>query len=708
MSQDARTSKHSSGRGKPEEAMRLRIRSTLLFAIVALMACSLSAVSAVVLFRHLAVVQTVADREIEQAANDVAHRVSRFLENGPAVLNRVKYFIEHQGVALTDTGRMTDYLVSEAQASPALTWVSVSSVETGAFLGVTKRDGTLVLNRSDPAVDGGIAREWELRTDGTRTSLKTGPGVPYDPCDRAWFVQGVGTNTPSWTDPYQFPEGPAGISAVVGLRHPETGAAMAVATADFHLREIETFLSELRVGSGGRALIVAPKSTSGPLVLGAGADLPEEMRAAVTAITARVATDRSSSQHPTGRSDGLFRDTIGGVIVDGRALAVSGGLFWELVVMLPLADVEAPMWAATTAVIVTALIFLAIGVIAATAVAHAISRPICLINQDLTEIGELRFARTVPISSIREIDAMARSLVRMKAALRSFSIYVPIDVVRSVLTSGQAAEPGGELRVLTVLVSDVAGFTGIAENMPPRELVRHLGNYFDVLEQAVEDGGGLVDKFVGDGMLAFFNAPHRIPDHPARACEAALAAQRSLEQLSHFTDGAPPFPTRIGLATGEVLVGNIGTARRLSYTVIGDTVNLACRLEMLNKAYGTSILASGEVRHAAGSGFEWRHLDRVTVPGRSEPLELHELLGYEGDIDATRLVVRDLHEVAVQDLVAGRFDEAERGFRVILDMAPGDRPARYLLEHTMIMRTELGGITPSRDWGGVHVHRTKM
>jgi adenylate cyclase len=142
--------------------------------------------------------------------------------------------------------------------------------------------------------------------------------------------------------------------------------------------------------------------------------------------------------------------------------------------------------------------------------------------------------------------------------------------------------------------------------------------------------------------------------------------------------------------------------------VIGDTVNLACRLEMLNKAYGTSILATGEVRHAAGSEFEWRHLDRVTVPGRSEPLELHELLGRRGDIDAATLVVRDLHEVAVQDLVAGRFDDAERGFRVILDKAPGDRPARYLLEHTRIMRTELGGTPSSRDWRGVHVHRTKM
>ena len=142
--------------------------------------------------------------------------------------------------------------------------------------------------------------------------------------------------------------------------------------------------------------------------------------------------------------------------------------------------------------------------------------------------------------------------------------------------------------------------------------------------------------------------------------------------------------------------------------MIGDAVNLACRLEMLNKAYGTAILASGEVRQAAGNDFEWRHLDRVTVPGRLEPLELYELLGRKGDVDAATLLVRDLHEAAVRDLVASRFDHAEQGFRAILDRAPDDRPARYLLEHTMLMRTELGGTMPSKDWRGVHVHRSKM
>jgi adenylate cyclase len=689
--------------------MGLKIRSALMYAIVALMACSLSAVSAVVLLRHLAVVQTVADREIEQVATDVAHRISRFLEVGPAALNRMKYFIEHQNIGLTEIERMTDYLVSEAKASPELTWVSVSSAGTGEFLGVTRRDGMLVLNRSDPSVNGGIAREWELLPDGVLAPLTSGPGVPYDPRDRVWFAQGIGTDEPRWTDTYEFAEGKTGISAVIGLRHAKAGEAMGVATADFHLREIETFLGDLRVGGGGRALVLAPDSTGGPRILGAGADFPADLRAVAQSITERMTTKHSILKHPEGGADGVFRKTVGGVIVDGRTLAVSGGLNLELVVMLPLADVEAPMWAATTAVLVTACIFLGIGIVAAIMIANVIARPICRMSQDLTEIGGLRFSYSGTIrSSFDEIDAMARSLVQMKAALRSFSMYVPIDVVRQVLKSGQAAELGGELREMTVLVSDVAGFTGIAESLAPEELVSHLGNYFGVLERAVQGAGGIVDKFVGDGMLAFFNAPNPVHDHAARACEAALDAQRSLERLNLSSSDVPPFRTRIGLATGEALVGNIGTEQRLSYTVIGDTVNLACRLEMMNKAYGTGILASGEVRRTAGTGFEWRHLDLMTVPGRSEPLELYELLGRRGEVDAATLWVRDQHESAVRELVAGRFDDAERGFRAILDKAPDDRPASYLLEHARLLRKEVTDMVPSKDWRAVHIHQAKM
>jgi adenylate cyclase len=264
--------------------------------------------------------------------------------------------------------------------------------------------------------------------------------------------------------------------------------------------------------------------------------------------------------------------------------------------------------------------------------------------------------------------------------------------------------------VLTIFFSDIAGYTRIAEATPPDRLVPRLGAYFDLVERTIVESGGIVDKFMGDGIIAFFNAPRPVAGHEARASEAAAEVQRRLAAFDRqgAAEGWPPFTTRIGLACGEVLVGNIGTPRRLSYTAIGDAVNLASRLEALNKVYGTAVLAAGEVRQAAARGLEWRHLDRVTVPGRQEPLELHELLGRTGEVAADRLLVRDLHEAALAAHLAGDFDAAERGFLAILEASPGDRAAGILLDHTIEARTQQARKGRRGRWTGVHAYPTKQ
>jgi adenylate cyclase len=200
-----------------------------------------------------------------------------------------------------------------------------------------------------------------------------------------------------------------------------------------------------------------------------------------------------------------------------------------------------------------------------------------------------------------------------------------------------------------------------------------------------------------------------VTGHERRASEAAAEVQRRLAAFDRegAAEGWPPFATRIGLATGEVLVGNIGTPHRLSYTAIGDAVNLASRLEALNKVYGTAILATGEVRQAAGDGLEWRHLDRVTVPGRNEPLELYELLGRRGEVEQERLGVRDLHEAALGAHLAGDFDAAERGFQAVLEASPMDKAAAIMLAHTVEARTEQSRKGRRGDWSGVHAHTSK-
>ena len=191
-------------------------------------------------------------------------------------------------------------------------------------------------------------------------------------------------------------------------------------------------------------------------------------------------------------------------------------------------------------------------------------------------------------------------------------------------------------------------------------MVRDLAEYLDVMTGAIREHDGTVDKFMGDGIMAFWNAPNPLPDHAARACRAALRAQERLAAMRErwAAAGRPTFRARIGLHSGEVLVGTLGTAERFSYTAIGDAVNLASRLEGQNKSYGTYILASEDVRAAAGPDFEWRRLDRVAVVGRAEPTAVYELLGEVGQVSPAVLAARELYEAALDAYFAQRFDEA--------------------------------------------------
>ena len=194
-------------------------------------------------------------------------------------------------------------------------------------------------------------------------------------------------------------------------------------------------------------------------------------------------------------------------------------------------------------------------------------------------------------------------------------------------------ELGGELREVSVLFSDIAGFTSFAEGREPRQLVRDLNDYFDRMSAVIEAEGGFIDKFIGDAIVAVFGAPAGPVDHAAAAIRAAagMAAQSA----------AGPFRTRIGVNSGTVLMGNIGASRRFNFTVIGDAVNLAARLEGANKLYGTALLVSGEAVSLAGGsvpGVPLREIDRVRVVGKTVPVDLFTLAGADDGAFAEALV----------------------------------------------------------------------
>jgi adenylate cyclase len=243
--------------------------------------------------------------------------------------------------------------------------------------------------------------------------------------------------------------------------------------------------------------------------------------------------------------------------------------------------------------------------------------------------------------------------------------------------------------------------------VPPAQIAEDLSGYFDILTRAVRKHSGTIDKFIGDGMLAFFNAPFDVPNHEQLACETALAAIHELQPVDdNFEAGMAklPFHTRIGLHAGDVLVGNVGTHERFAYTVLGDAVNAASRIEALNKVYGTSILASEDVRSKAGDGFEWRYVDRVAVAGRKGAINIHELLGAKGgEVGRDILRARDLYDEAMTSYFAQDFAKARDLFAQAEAARPSDKAAAVMMQRC----DDLAKNVPGENWDGVFVHTHK-
>jgi adenylate cyclase len=237
---------------------------------------------------------------------------------------------------------------------------------------------------------------------------------------------------------------------------------------------------------------------------------------------------------------------------------------------------------------------------------------------------------------------------------RLFSLYLPSVVVERMVAGGRMPALGGEEREVTVLFSDIAGFTAISEACDPATLVQGLNTYFSTMTDIIEAHGGFVDKYIGDAIVAVFGAPLDAPRHAEHAMRAAMQMRDALlAEPERFSLAGLPLKTRIGLNTGSVLIGNIGSPRRFNYTAMGDAVNLASRLEGANKAYGTSILVSEDTMRAAGDAVVARRVDIVRVVGRAQPVRLYEPLAPRETASAEDLRLAAIPEdpaQAVRDL----------------------------------------------------------
>jgi adenylate cyclase len=369
---------------------------------------------------------------------------------------------------------------------------------------------------------------------------------------------------------------------------------------------------------------------------------------------------------------------------------------WQFVVIVPEAEFLSGIEMTTRRALISLLILsLVLGLAAAALAQRVLSEPVAALTSDLEKIERFELESIAHRSSgLREFDQLSAAMARMASGLADFAKFIPTDLVRTLLADGVRAAPGGETRELTVMFADVAGFTEISERMGIA-VIGVISRYLDVVSRTVEANGGTVDKYIGDAVMAFWGAPRLDADRAANACRAALAAVDAVRESGITDDRGEPLRVRIGLHSGTAVVGNIGSSRRLNYTAIGDTVNLASRLEGVNKVFGTSILISEETKVAAGGAFVTRELAEVSVVGRAEPVRIHELLGVGAAV--RKPAWAEVYEGALQAYRQRKFAAAIRLLQQVLRERPDDGPSGWLLAVCRAWRDA----PPPAAWRGV-------
>src|SRR3984893_16304706 len=318
------------------------------------------------------------------------------------------------------------------------------------------------------------------------------------------------------------------------------------------------------------------------------------------------------------------------------------------------------------------------------------SEPLSVLTRD--EVGELALS----------FNRMVEELRTRERIKDTFGKFVDPRIVTRLIGSG--AEQA-ERRTLTIFFSDIKNFSGISEKLTASAVVNLLNSYFGAVADVIHAHHGFIDKYIGDAVMAFWVSPFSAgDDHASDACLAALAQQEAitllraqLPEITGMRRNPPKLAIRMGIATGEAVVGTIGSDAARSYTVIGDTVNLASRLESINKLYGTSFIISEETYRMAQQVVEARELDLITVAGKTEPVRIYEAMGSVGELAPEQIQLRELFANGLANYRRQDWDEAQRCFESCLLQDTEDGPSRLFVDRV----SQLRSVPPPADWDGV-------
>ena len=628
-------------------------------------------------------------------------------------------------------GQRDFIFLSLLRSQPSVSWISIGTPQ-GNFYGAQRApDGgfRLVSIVWDQASRSGQQTTYKYRAAGAEAEYE---GVEtavtdYNSIEQGWYKRAVNDGCDElhcnaergagWNLVSHFPDGDrAGISTSMPLvANTKFGGVINVV---IELELVSRFLSRQMIGERGTVLVLDRQAH---IVASADPRAIEQQRRGLLPMLDELGRDDARlSLIETAIQGGTFDLARLSEVqslemtspLDGNEyfITLSPVQFrdWVIATVIPahdfLASIEKSAKTLVIALVVLVLIMAALAVLMTN---RLVVRPLTRIAQQFGHIANFRLDRVERVpSGLREFDSLSNVTVQTTKSLASFAKYMPTELVRTLVSQGIEAKPGGEHENLTVMFADLAGFTSLSEFLG-ESVVPVLTEYLETASSAVLSHRGTIDKFIGDAVMAFWGAPIENPNHARDACAAALALRdMMMKRQAALPSGDPraALRARVGLNSGRMLVGNIGSADRLNYTVIGDPVNVASRLEALNKRYGTAIMIGEQTRRAAGDAIIVRRLDWVAVYGRAEGMAIYELLAMaEGAAPAAFGWVSE-YDAGLDAYRNRDFAAALRYFEAVDAARPGsDPPSRLLIERCRALIAD----PPGPDWSPIAVQMEK-
>jgi adenylate cyclase len=640
------------------------------------------------------VTNSAASKFIDKVAELSADRIGFQLKLVRDDLEVLKGIPSIQTADITDNPRFTALLAAMLRNNDQLFSLYVG-YDDGSFIEMDAIEGAgrdtrarleapeqavfrlVVISRADPAQ----IKSRRLFLSGKLETIRELPGpLDYDPRERPWYKDAARRDGTWLTGPYVFyATGKQGYTVRLALDQGRGGVIagdlLLDVTQQLLKREQLTPSTVTFLFDDDDRILAHPKMSE---MLGreVSGTIPRLRETDMAGVLKAIRTWRAN-----GISEQFFKDPAGRLYAAAfQTIPQSGPANLRVAVVAPVNEFFANILSERGRLFVAALAFVGLMIPIVYLIGSLLSRSLRAMAEETDRIQRFEPSIAPPVRSvIREIDDLGRSVSNMRTVTETFSRFVPRRLVERLIETGTPMQLGGARREVTLLFSDVVNFTEITEKADPAKVMQYTSRYFAAMSHEIMSHSGTVDKFIGDAIMAIWNAPADDPDHAANACAAALAFQRANDRLNaeFEREGWPAYRTRIGLHTGEAVVGNIGSEDRMNYTALGATVNLAARLEGLNKNYGTSILVSAALQRRTGARFLFRSVDRISPKGFAESFEIYELRCERGAADSGDCERCRQWEAVYTALRNGPLAVAETELTAFLEKYPEDQIARY-------------------------------